>query len=101
MSRITLREPLLAAAGWLLGVLVFFRDPVFSGFDTFTGDEGDARLVVFLHEHWWQVWRGERPWRTPPMFHPTTDVLSYSDTYVLDQVLYEINLVEDAPRVTG
>jgi hypothetical protein len=79
---------LLAAAGWLAGVLVFFRDPVFSGFDTVTGDEGDARLVVFLHEHWWQVWQGERPWRTPPMFHPSSDVLSYSDTFVLDQLLY-------------
>jgi hypothetical protein len=88
VSRTARREPALAAAGWLVGVLVFFRDPVFSGFDTFTGDEGDARLVVFLHEHWWQVWHGDRPWRTPPMFHPTTDVLSYSDTYLLDQLLY-------------
>ena len=82
------RDSLIASCGWVIGVLVFFRDAIFSGFDTITGDEGDARLVVFLHEHWWQVWHGERPWRTPPMFHPVSNVLSYSDTFLLDQLLY-------------
>jgi hypothetical protein len=82
------RDSLIASCGWVVGVLVFFRDAIFSGFDTITGDEGDARLVVFLHEHWWQVWHGERPWRTPPMFHPVSDVLSYTDTFLLDQLLY-------------
>jgi hypothetical protein len=82
------RELGWAVAGWVIGAAVFFRDQLTSGFGTVTGDLGDVRLVVFLHEHWWQVWHGDRPWRTPPMFHPQTGVLAYSDTFVLDQVLY-------------
>lgn len=73
---------------WAVGALWFFRDPLFSGFDTITGDRGDARLVIFLHEHWWRVWQGEASWRSPAMFSPVDGTLGYSDTFVLDQVLY-------------
>jgi hypothetical protein len=79
---------LVALGAWAVGALVFFRDAVFSGFDTVTGDRGDYRLIVFLNEHWWQVWRGDAPWRTPPMFHPVEGVLGYSDTFGLYQVAY-------------
>jgi hypothetical protein len=79
---------LVPAAVWAVGAAIFFRTPIFSGFDTLTGDEGDVRLVVFLHEHWWKVVQGDAGWRDPPAFFPADDVLSYSDTFVLNTVLY-------------
>ncbi|WP_439115933.1 hypothetical protein [Ilumatobacter sp.] len=83
------RRPLwVGVSVWLLGALWFFRDPVFSGFDTITGDRGDARLIIFLHEHWWRVLHGEASWRSPDMFAPARDTLGYSDTFALDIVLY-------------
>lgn len=81
-------EPLAAFGTWMVGAMVFFRDQLFSGFDTLLGDRGDARLQVFLHEHWWRTLHGDEPWRTPPMFHPVSGVLGYSDTNLLNTVLY-------------
>jgi hypothetical protein len=73
---------------WLIGAAWFFRDPLTSGFDTITGDRGDARLVIFLHEHWWRVWHGDASWRSPDMFFPAEGTLGYSDTFVLNQIVY-------------
>ncbi len=77
-----------ALLSWLVGATVFFRTPIFSGFDTITGDRGDARLIVFLHEHWWLVWTGDAEWRSPPMFHPVDGTLGYSDTFIVNQAVY-------------
>ena len=95
---------LRAVAVWAAGAAVFFRAPLVSRFDTVTGDEGDARLVTFLHEHWWQVLRGTHGdvvrWDTPPVFHPATGVLSYADTFVLDLPVYvPLRLVGVPPLV--
>ncbi len=73
---------------WLSGAVVFFRGPLFSGLRNITGDNGDTRLIVYLHEHWISVLRGLVSWRDPPFFFPTTDTLGYSDTFVLDELFY-------------
>lgn len=73
---------------WAAGAAVFFSEVVGSGFGRLTGDTGDARLVTLLHEHWLEVLRGRQSWRTPNFFHPVRHTLGYSDTFVLDQVLY-------------
>jgi hypothetical protein len=75
-------------ATWLIGAAWFFRDPLTTGFDTITGDRGDARLVIFLHEHWWRVWHGDASWRSPDMFFPAEGTLGYSDTFFLNQLVY-------------
>lgn len=75
-------------ATWAIGAIWFFRDPLTSGFDTITGDRGDARLVIFLHEHWWRVWHGDASWRSPDMFAPVDGTLGYSDTFFLNQLVY-------------
>jgi hypothetical protein len=77
-----------AVGAWAIGAAIFFRTPLATGFGTITGDEGDARLVTFLHEHWWQTLRGDATWDSPPIFHPTTGTIAYADTFVLDLVLY-------------
>ena len=73
---------------WAAGALVFFRRPIFSGFGTITGDNGDTRLIVYLHEHWLQVLHGQTSWRDPSFFFPVRDTLGYTDTFVLNEMFY-------------
>lgn len=79
---------LIPILGWVLGASVFFRDQLRSGFTAVTGDEGDARLAVVIHEHWYRVVQGEAGWRDPTFFHPAKGVLGYTDTFVLNALLY-------------
>ena len=73
---------------WGLGAGVFFRAQVSSAFDRMIGDRGDARLIVVLHEHWVNVLGGHEPWRDPGFFHPVTNLLGHSDTFLINQVFY-------------
>ncbi|MEQ1701041.1 MAG: hypothetical protein ABMA25_13085, partial [Ilumatobacteraceae bacterium] len=82
------REPAMLLAAWWVGALVFFRGPIFSGFDRLSGDDGDVRLIALLHEHWLDVVRGRADWSTPAFFHPTSGTLGYSDTFVINEVFY-------------
>jgi hypothetical protein len=60
--------------------LSLFHSPQFaSGFDKFPGDRGDARLVVYLMEHWYQVFQGMADWRSPSMFYPAEGTIGYAD----------------------
>lgn len=78
----------MALVAWCLGAGVFFRAQAASAFDHMIGDGGDARLIVLLHEHWVNVLRGHEPWRDPGFFHPVTNVLGHSDTFLINQVFY-------------
>ena len=73
---------------WIPGCLVFFRYQFKSGFDKIMGDAGDARLTVFGHEHWVQVFRGQVSWTSPQFFFPVKGVLGYADNYFLNEVFY-------------
>jgi len=77
-----------AAICWVPGCLVFFRDQFTSGFDRIGGDGADARLVVVLHEHWFNVFRGRASWTSPNFFFPAKGALGYSDTLFLNQIFY-------------
>lgn len=68
--------------------MVFFRGPLLSGLTSITGDSGDTRLIIYLHEHWLQVARGLARWRDPAFFYPTADALGYTDTFLLDEIFY-------------
>lgn len=83
-----LRDVAVAAALWLPGCLIFFRSAFLSGFDQINGNSGDARLMIYGHEHWVQVLRGHVSWRSPEFFFPTKGVLGYSDTFLLNEVFY-------------
>ena len=76
------------ALWWIPGCLVFFRYAFESGFDKIMGNDGDARLQVYGHEHWVQVFRGQVSWTSPQFFHPVKGVLGYSDTFLLNGVFY-------------
>jgi|GEM_PF-547591 len=75
-----------AAKGWLWAILIGiltlrqFHIPQFaSNFDTFPGDRGDARLVAYLMEHWYQFFHGAAYWRSPGIFYPVPGALGYAD----------------------
>ena len=50
-----------------------------SRFDLFPGDRGDARLVAYLLEHWFQFFKGNNSLLSPPMFYPVKGTLGYAD----------------------
>lgn len=60
-----------------------FHIPQFSsGFDTFPADRGDGRLITYLCEHWYQVFRNQASWRSPAMFSPVEGTLGYADMFL-------------------
>ena len=81
-------ERVIAAGVWALGATIYFRDWFVSGFDTLTGDRGDARLAIFLQEHWFRWIRRKGSWNSPSMYFPTRNTLGYSDAYFLNMVVY-------------
>lgn len=82
------RDWWVAAVTWAAGATVFNWRPLTSGFDKIVGNQGDARLVVALHEHWLQVLAGRAGWRDPGFFYPARGVLGYSDTFLLNMAVY-------------
>jgi len=78
----------LPAALYLLGAAVFFRSQIFSNFDLVFGNRGDARFVVFIHEHIYRWLTGHDGLLTPPFFFNETETLGYSEVFLLDQIVY-------------
>ncbi|MDQ2974166.1 MAG: hypothetical protein M3R69_01995 [Acidobacteriota bacterium] len=73
---------LFALTVGLIGTWQFHIVQFASHFDLFPGDRGDARLVTFLLEHWYQVFRGAESWLSPPMFYPVKGVIGYADLLI-------------------
>jgi hypothetical protein len=73
---------LFALTVGLIGTWQFHIVQFASHFDLFPGDRGDARLVTFLLEHWYQVCRGTEGWLSPPMFYPVKGVIGYADLLI-------------------
>jgi hypothetical protein len=75
-----------ALASWLpvllvgfIGTWLFHITQFASRFDIFPGDRGDGRLVTYLLEHWYQVFKGNDNWLSPRMFYPVKGTLGYAD----------------------
>jgi hypothetical protein len=71
-----------------LGFIVFFRNQLFSDFDLMFGDRGDARFIVFMHEHVYRWILGKSELLSPPFFFDQKDTLGYSESLLLDQIIY-------------
>ncbi len=83
------RNRIRSLGSWLFALIVglvgtwqFHIVQFASRFDIFPGDRGDARLVSYLLEHWYQVFRGSESWLSPPMFYPVKGVLGYADLLI-------------------
>jgi hypothetical protein len=80
----------IAAAVGIIASGLSFAEFLTSRFDHIAGNFGDARLAIYLHEHWFNVFRGREAWLSPPFFYPAKHVLAYSDTYFLQAVPYSL-----------
>jgi hypothetical protein len=78
----------LVVAAWAAGAAVFFREQIGSGFRLLMGNDGDARLEVYLCEHWFKVLHGQASWLDPRFFWPLKGLLGWSDTFFVYQVFY-------------
>jgi hypothetical protein len=72
-----LRMP--AILGGLLLSLYLNYHSYLTDFNLVPGDRGDARLVVFTLEHWFNVFRGQEAFYALHMFHPDSLPLAYAD----------------------
>ncbi len=81
---------LAALLAGLVGTWLFHIPQFASRFDMFPGDRGDARLVTYLLEHWYQVFRGNENWLSPQMFYPTKGVIAYADLLFGYSIPYSI-----------
>jgi hypothetical protein len=81
-------EAVELVAVWAVGAAVFFRSQWTSGFRTIMGNNGDTRLIVYLFEHWYQVFQGHATWRDPGFYYPVKDVLGLSDAFFFYEVWY-------------
>ncbi len=66
----------------ILGTVQYHRAQFTSRFDTFFGDRGDVRGVVYFCEHWYQWLLGKTQLMSPGIFYPTKGTLAYSDFLV-------------------
>jgi hypothetical protein len=80
---------------WALGAVIFFAEVIGSNFDLVMGDRGDARLLAFILEHWFNILAHGGDWRSPPMFYPQAATLGYSDALFGFVPLYAM------PRLLG
>lgn len=74
----------------ILGTWQFHIVQFSSRFDLFPGDRGDARLVAYLLEHWFQFIKGNNSWLSPPMFYPVKGALGYADLLLGYAVPYSV-----------
>ncbi|MFC0242450.1 hypothetical protein [Rhodopseudomonas telluris] len=77
-----------AAIAWAVGAGIAFRSALLSGFDVVFGNNGDGRLIVYLHEHLYEALRGRAEFLSPPFFYPQKQILGYTDAFLLDALPY-------------
>jgi hypothetical protein len=68
---------------WLLSLVVFFREFVFSGFSRIQIRGGDSDIAYVVAEHWYQWLSGSADWKSPAFFFPAKGTLGYTDTQFL------------------
>jgi hypothetical protein len=73
-----------------LGTAAWHRPLLASGFDRMPGDRGDARLYVYLVEHWYQVFRGQAELLSPGMFYPVKGTLAWTETMFFHALPYSV-----------
>ncbi|MET0966734.1 MAG: hypothetical protein ABWZ02_10075 [Nakamurella sp.] len=81
----------LAYAPAVSAVLVtvwVFRGVIFKG--RLIGSNWDARWTVAVHEHWYQVWRGNESIRDFNYFYPVSKTLGTSDAFLVQGQIYSM-----------
>ena len=74
----------------LLFLGFFVKHTVMSRFDAIPGNIGDAKFLLCISEHWYQVFTGQADWLSPGFFYPQTGVLGFSDSFFLFGAVYAL-----------
>lgn len=73
----------------LLGSLyINYNQMLFSHFVSVPGDIGDSRLIIYLLNHWYNVFCGDNSFFSLNYFYPDKLVLGYSDALFLLGIFY-------------
>ncbi len=67
----------------MLSLAVFFREFVFSGFNSIQIRGGDSDIGYYTQEHWYRWLSGSADWRSPALFYPAKGTLGYTDAQFL------------------
>jgi hypothetical protein len=84
------RHWLIACSSGFVGTVLFHLAQFSSRFDTFFGDRGDPRGVVYFCEHWYQALLGNTNLLSPGIFYPTRGTLAYTDLLLGFAVPYSV-----------
>lgn len=79
MRKRNLAEWLVVLTLGTIGTVQYHRVQFVSRLDTFFGDRGDARGMVYFCEHWYQALLGKADLFSPGIFYPTSGTLAYTD----------------------
>jgi len=75
---------------WAVAAAIFFRYPIFSSFDHIFGDRADGSMIIYFHEHVFNVLQGRAQFTSPPFFYPQPHVFGFGPAFLLDSVPYSI-----------
>ena len=90
MQRKNLLAWLVALCVGILGTVQYHLAQFSSRFDTFFGDRGDPRGIVYFCEHWYQSFLGKANLLSPGLFYPTKGTLSSSDLLAAYAIPYSL-----------
>ena len=90
MRRKNLLAWLIVLCLGIIGTVQYHLAQFSSRFDTFFGDRGDARGVVYFCEHWYQSFLGKANLLSPGLFYSTKGTLAYSDLLVGYAIPYSL-----------
>ena len=90
MSKKNLLYWLIVLALGVIGTVQFHLTQFSSRFDNFFGNRGDARLIVYTCEHWYQSFLGRASLLSPGSFYPIKGTLAYSDLLVGYAIPYSL-----------
>lgn len=68
---------------WALGTFILLYPTILSGGRMLIADNLDGRLILYLQEHWFRVFKGEASWLNLEMFFPIENSLGFSDSFFL------------------
>ena len=54
------------------------------------GEPFDARLMIILHEHWWNWFNGNSTFRNTDFFYPYDSAFGFSDIFLAQGIVYSI-----------
>lgn len=90
MSKRNVLDWLIATAVGVICVVQYHLSQFSSRLDNVFGNRGDARLILYTCEHWYQALLGKASLLSPQSFYPSKGTLAYSDLLLGFAIPYSI-----------